>query len=111
MLKHLTNTHDLKDEETAKLHIMARGVAEMSDPYWHEKAWQRHLNYLSDKIIGEPLSWHDHSDEELLAMVPLVPRGKLDGEGTLLEQIKRYVATTPTREELKAQGMVGVYAA
>ena len=107
-LKHLTNTHDPKDEKTAKMQICLTHN-EMSDPNGHEKAWQRHLQYLEGKIIGPPASWHDDSDEELLSKANLIPIGILDRKGTLLEQVKRFQATTPTVEQLVSRKMVGVY--
>lgn len=107
-MKYLANTHDPSDVERAKRKLTA-SFHKMHDPDWREKAWQRHLQYLSDKIIGELQSWHDHSDEELVSMAKLVPSYMLDGQGTILEQMKRFQATCPTKADLIAQKTVGVY--
>lgn len=91
-MRHLGNTHNPTDVENAKRDL-ALSHHEMHDPRGRERAWQRHLEYLSDKVLGEPMSWHDHTDAELIEMANLVTT--LDGEGALLEQMKRYVEGAP----------------
>jgi hypothetical protein len=66
-MKFLTNTHDPKDVEGAKMSL-ALSFEDMSYPQGREIAWQRHLDYLSDKRIGRPQATTTYTVEQLEAM-------------------------------------------
>lgn len=65
-LEFLTNTPDPEDPK-AQMHL-AVDFHEWGDPQGRERAWQRHLEYLSDKVIGDPQGTEKHTVEELKAM-------------------------------------------
>ena len=66
-MKFLTNTHDPKDIENAKMSL-ALSFEDMYDQKGRESAWQRHLDYLSDKFIGRPQATTTYTVEQLEAM-------------------------------------------
>lgn len=57
-MKFLSNTHD----PHARMY-----VARMFDQT-QEEAWRNHLEWLKDKVIGEPQATADYTVEELKAM-------------------------------------------
>lgn len=66
-MKFLANTHDPEDVERAKKNLVLT-FEEMNDPNGKEHAWQRHLEYLSDKIISDPQETAHYTVDELKAM-------------------------------------------
>lgn len=60
-MKFLTNTHDPKDKN-AKMYV-ARRVHETQ-----EEAWRHHLDWLKDKVIGEPQATEHYTVGELKEM-------------------------------------------
>jgi hypothetical protein len=66
-MKFLTNTHDPKDVEGAKMSL-ALSFDYMYDRQGLERAWQRHLDYLSDKFIGRPQATTTYTVEQLEAI-------------------------------------------
>jgi hypothetical protein len=65
-MRFLTNTHDPKDAK-AKMYLAVE-YHEAFDPQGRERAWQRHLDYLRDKIIGEPQGTEAYTVEQLKEM-------------------------------------------
>lgn len=67
IMKFITNTHNPKDVERAKMSL-ALSFEDMYDREGRERAWQRHLDYLSDKFISRPQATTTYTVEELEAM-------------------------------------------
>ena len=60
-MEFLTNTHDPKDKH-AKMYV-ARSTYETTDV-----AWAHHIEWLKDKIIGEPQATEAYTVEQLKEM-------------------------------------------
>ena len=65
-MRFLTNIHNPKDPK-AKMYL-ALSFDEAFDPQGHERAWQRHLDWLKDKIIGEPQGTDTYTSAQLKEM-------------------------------------------
>ena len=60
-MEFLTNTHDPKDKY-AKMYV-ARSIYETP-----EEAWAHHVEWLKDKVIGEPQATEAYTVEQLKEM-------------------------------------------
>ena len=60
-MEFLTNTHDPKDKY-AKMYV-ARSIHETQ-----EQAWAHHVEWLKDKVIGEPQATEAYTVEQLKQM-------------------------------------------
>jgi len=67
MLRFLTNTHDPKDIEGAKMSL-ALSFEDWQDPNGRERAWKYHLDYLKGKIIGDPQATDVYTVDQLKEM-------------------------------------------
>jgi hypothetical protein len=65
-MRFLTNIHDPEDPK-AKMYL-ALSFEDFMDPQGHERAWQRHLDWLKDKVIGEPKGTDAYTSEQLKEM-------------------------------------------
>ena len=63
----IINTHDPKDVEGAKRNLRL-SMEDFSTPDGRERAWQRHLEWLEDKAIGDPQATPSYTVEELKQM-------------------------------------------
>jgi hypothetical protein len=66
-MKSLTSTYDPTKVEEAKMSL-ALSFEDWNDPNGRERAWQHHLAYLKDKVIGRPQASDTYTVEELEAM-------------------------------------------
>jgi hypothetical protein len=51
-MRFLTNIYDPEDPK-AKMYLKLSSE-DAADPQGRERAWQQHLDWLKDKVIGEP---------------------------------------------------------
>lgn len=58
----LTNTHDPNDKR-AEMHVDYRPLQET-----RREAWLRHLEWLKDKVVGEPQATKHYTVEQLKEM-------------------------------------------
>ena len=65
-MRFLTNIYDPKGLNART--YLALDQHEAMEPQGRERAWQRHLEYLSDKIIADPQASDAYTVEELKAM-------------------------------------------
>lgn len=70
MLRFLTNTHDPKDK-------LAPMYVSRSFDETQKEAWLRHLEWLKDKVIGEPQATKAYTTEQLkeMGLVGVYARG------------------------------------
>jgi hypothetical protein len=66
-MKWLTNIYDPRKTEEAK-RSLCLSFDEASDPQGRERAWQRHLEWLADKVVGRPQASGTYTVEELEVM-------------------------------------------
>jgi hypothetical protein len=62
-MQFLTNIHDPEDPN-AKMYL-ALSFEDMGNPQGRERAWQEHLDWLKDKVIGEPQGTDAYTSDQL----------------------------------------------